>query len=165
MFRFEAMWLQEERCVEVVKNSWKEGMGRACADLMTNVGHCGAALSMWSDKEFGNIPKEVVKCKNELARLQPALQTTDNIQAAQSSENKIAVFFRKKDVFWLQLSWVSWMREGDMNSKFFHRVAPGRKKWNFIEEVVDGAGVVHMDEWEIQEGFCRHFSELFMAKS
>lgn len=57
------------------------------------------------------------------------------------------------------------MGEGDQYLRFFHRVASGRKKRNYIEEIVDGARVVQIDEWEIWPVFTEFFLELFMANS
>lgn len=43
---------------------------------------------------------------------------------------------------------MNWMKEGDRNTKFFHRVASGRKIRNHVDEF----GVVHTNEKDIYKG-------------
>lgn len=57
------------------------------------------------------------------------------------------------------------MREGDRNTKFFHRVANGRKRRNQIEAIEDEYGVIQEEEEDIQKVFVNYFSGLFTAKS
>lgn len=68
LYRFEVMWVQERKCEEIIKEVWRDNFRCSTADLMANV-KWWATLCRWSDKEFGNIPKEVVKLNNELSRL------------------------------------------------------------------------------------------------
>lgn len=78
-------------------------------------------------------PERAEKCKDELDHLHSAPQTAATMMESKSLENKILALSRKEEVFWLQQSMVSWMRKGDRNSKFFHRVAGGRRKRNTIK--------------------------------
>ena len=42
----------------------------------------------------------------------------------------------KEEVQWRQKSRVKWIKEGDCNSKFFHRVATGRRSRKFIKSLI-----------------------------
>lgn len=97
--------------------------------------------------------------------LQSAVQTVEMTMETRSMENRVSALIRKEEVFWLQSPRISWMREGDRNSKFFHRVANRRRKINTIKFVVDEFKVVHMEEEEdIQKVFVGYFSKLFTTK-
>lgn len=40
---------------------------------------------------------------------------------------------------WRQKSRVLWLKEGDNNTKFFHKMANSNRRWNFMEKLeVDG---------------------------
>lgn len=135
LYRFENMWLQKQECENIVSNTWRSGPTPPA--LVRGISACSDALSVWSSKTFGNLPREIKKAKKELDRLQQGPQTQAIIEASRSLENRIAALLRKEEVFWLQHFRVSWMREGDRNTKFFHRVASGRKRRNWIEEIED----------------------------
>lgn len=122
-------------------------------------------LATWNDKQFKDIPKEISKCKIELNRLQSSPRTVEAIQASRSLENIISALLRKEEVFWLQCSRVSWMREGDMNTKFFHKIASGRRRRNQIDVIVDEFGVTWKEEEDIQRVFVDYFLGLFTAES
>lgn len=84
--------------------------------------------------------------------------------STRSMENIISALVRIEEVYGLQRSTVNWMREGDRNSKFFHRVANGRRKRNMILSIIDEVIVEHKEEEDIQRVFVGHFSKIFKTK-
>lgn len=61
-FRFEAAWLEEDRCKEIVKEAWKDslgddGSGRVMEALSRVVGD----LSSWSSNVLGDLEKTAKK--------------------------------------------------------------------------------------------------------
>lgn len=79
-------------------------------------------------------------------------------------ENRLDSLLRKEELFWLQMSRVSWMGEGDANTIFFHKIANGRKKLNTIIVVRNGVGVWCKKEEEIQKAFLDYYTGLFTTK-
>jgi mannosylglycoprotein endo-beta-mannosidase len=47
----------------------------------------------------------------------------------------------QRGLYWKQRAHVTWLKEGDRNTKFFHSVASGRKKKNRIKVVRREDGV------------------------
>lgn len=45
-----------------------------------------------------------------------------------------------KEIKWKQKAKVQWLREGDKNTKFFHRIASSRRNTNFIHNLVEENG-------------------------
>lgn len=56
------------------------------------------------------------------------------------------------------------MREGDSNTKNFHRIASGRKKRNTIVAIRDSGGVIRKKEEEIQKTFVDYYTGLFTSR-
>ncbi|RVW35211.1 putative vesicle-associated membrane protein 726 [Vitis vinifera] len=67
----------------------------------------------------------------------------------------------KKEVFWRQKSIINWIKEGDCNSKFFHKVANDRRNRKFIKSLVLEDGVVLDNIESILEEIKCHFGKLF----
>ncbi|KAK5772722.1 hypothetical protein PVK06_049016 [Gossypium arboreum] len=52
----------------------------------------------------------------------------------------INIEVNKKELFWEQLARVNWLKNGDRNTKFFHKVAVGRQHRNRIHRLKTEAG-------------------------
>jgi hypothetical protein len=69
----------------------------------------------------------------------------------------------QEEIFWKQRAKTFWMRDGDMNSKFFHAAATSRKQRNKITKLLSDDNI----EVNTQEGLCTlgvyYFSALFKA--
>ena len=65
-----------------------------------------------------------------------------------------------EEVFWRQKSRILWLKEGDNNTKFFHKMANSQRRCNYMDKVeVDGA--VYEDESEIREQVVHFYESLY----
>jgi len=65
-------------------------------------------------------------------------------------KEKINLFLIQEDTFWKQRAKTFWIRDGDMNTKFFHAAATSRKQKNKITKLFNDEDV----EISSQEGLC-----------
>ncbi|KAK2636468.1 hypothetical protein Ddye_031260 [Dipteronia dyeriana] len=63
---------------------------------------------------------------------------------------------RKEEQMWRQKSRVKWLKEGDMNSRFFHCMENGRRRSNHIGDI-HFDGVRYVDPPRIMDGVFRFF--------
>ena len=67
----------------------------------------------------------------------------------------------KEEVQWRQKSRVKWIKEGDYNSKFFHRVAIGRRSRKFIKSLISERGETLSNIEVISEEIVNFFGNLY----
>ena len=64
-----------------------------------------------------------------------------------------------EETSWRQKSGEPWLKEGDKNTRFFHKTANARARINFLSKVKIN-GVTLTDEEDIKSGVCRAYQTL-----
>ncbi|GAV85133.1 hypothetical protein CFOL_v3_28571 [Cephalotus follicularis] len=63
--RFEAMWVKDMKCEEIMKESWHKGRDRPGAyGIITKIQRCRDNLSKWSRESVGSITNPIREKKN-----------------------------------------------------------------------------------------------------
>jgi hypothetical protein len=71
----------------------------------------------------------------------------------------------REEMMWLQRSRITWLREGDRNTKYFHRKAMWRAKKNKIKGLKKADGSWCTEEQELQGMADTFFKSLFLKDS
>ena len=69
----------------------------------------------------------------------------------------------KEEVQWRQKSKVKWIKEGDCNSKFFHRMTTRRRNKKFIKSLISERGETLSNIKVISEEIVNFFGKLFQT--
>ena len=78
-FRFEAVWLKDERCEGVIKKAWSDRtMGEPVDKLIRKVDACRSSLQTWSRTSFGNIRRLLIQKKKQLAQAEAMSMAGDH---------------------------------------------------------------------------------------
>lgn len=70
LFRFEAMWLRDESCAEIIGYAWENA-----GDLCSKIAHTSRHLSAWGRNKFGDIMAEIESCRNKMEQLMGDIQS------------------------------------------------------------------------------------------
>jgi hypothetical protein len=97
-----------------------------------------STLQSWSKKRFGNILRELDKSRNRLEALK--IENADQREIRQATDQMNELLY-KEEMLWLQRSSVTWLKEGDRNTKCFHQKAVWRARRNKIKRLKDNEGV------------------------
>lgn len=78
---------------------------------------------------------------------------------------QMEVVWEREEKFWAQKSKISWLKDGDRNTKFFHSSTIRRRKRNKVVKIRNGAGEWLERENEIAAQFGSFYRNLFTVGS
>ena len=142
------MWLKPEGFLDKVKSWWENYhfQGTLSYILAKKLTTLKTDLKKWNETDFGNI---IVK-KQQLW----ALDVKEDIQPLSEEEKLDQATFHVdlekaallEEISWRQKSKVLFLKEGDSNTRFFHRMANSNRRNNCIENLmIDGAMPTNQD--------------------
>eukprot|EP00261_Vitis_vinifera_P033865 XP_019075108.1 PREDICTED: uncharacterized protein LOC109122518 [Vitis vinifera] len=164
-FRFENMWLKVDGFSDLLRGWWQEieVRGRASVRLATKMKVLKQKIKVWNREVFGRL--EV----NKNSALQQ-VEFWDGVERERSlSEGETELKKEAKESFkkwvlleethWRQLSKELWLKEGDRNTGFFHRMANAHRRNNSLERMKIN-GVWLTEEKEMREGIVSAFQQV-----
>jgi hypothetical protein len=129
-FRFEAAWLQEEDCVEVVEKAWNSAFEEGKCSVVEAVKHVGAKLWLWDKEVLGELKNRIKKAKKAPEQCRKGPITQQNVSREQVLRFKLSRLEDQHNTFWQQRAHANWLKFGDRNTGYFHVVASERCKTN-----------------------------------
>ena len=144
------MWLKAEGFLDKVKWENYHFQGTPSYILAKKLTALKSDLKKWNETDFGNI---TVK-KQQLWSKLNALDVKEDIQPLSEEEKLDQASFRAdlekaallEEISWRQKSKVLFLKEGDSNTRFFHRMANSNRRNNCIENLmIDGAVTTNQD--------------------
>ncbi|KAI5334024.1 hypothetical protein L3X38_024157 [Prunus dulcis] len=165
-FRFESMWTQHEDCESIIANAWNTSftgmlMYQVCEKIKTT----RIQLMQWQRSMFGTTKTEIQRVRSQL----------DVVWRQPNSENTTATYhllmsqldslLSREQAFWKQRSKVSWLKEGDRNTRFFHQRARNRKQRNYVKGLRNNTGRWREDEHGLQYVVLDYFTHLFTSSA
>ncbi|RVW45034.1 Transposon TX1 uncharacterized 149 kDa protein [Vitis vinifera] len=163
-FRFENMWLKVEGFLDLIRSWWREieVRGTASYRLAAKTKELKQKLKVWNREVFGNLEG------NKRAALQQvdywdgveserslSLEETELKKEAKESYKKWVML---EESHWRQLSREVWLKEGDKNTRFFHRMANAHRNNNTLDKVkIDGVWLE--EDQEVREGIANAFHQ------
>ncbi|RVW56511.1 putative ribonuclease H protein [Vitis vinifera] len=111
-------------------------------------GASGGILIIWDSK---NLRREEVE-----GGLNP-----DLLSQRASRKGELEELILREEIHWRQKAKVKWVKEGDCNSKFYHKVANGRRNRKYIKELENERGLVLKNAESITEEILHYFEKLY----
>eukprot|EP00253_Pinus_taeda_P008595 PITA_08595 len=121
-------------------------------------------IKRWNKQTFGNIFKEKEKILQDLKNIQQRLilegRTEELTLKEQEKEGKLLEREQQEEVLWRQKSRIRWLKEGEKNTRFFHRTTVQRRMHNQIAQVTNAQGEKLETQEEIEKEFLHYFKEI-----
>ena len=122
-------------------------------------------LKEWNKTVFGDLRERKSAIIFEIERLSTFRTRREfkprSICFEDSEKEKLGDILIKEEVHGRQSSRIKWIKEGDSNFKFFHRVANGRRKRKFINSLMSEEGENLRSSDDISEEIMNFFGKLY----
>ena len=115
---------------------------------------------MWSTEKFGHATKELEQLRGELELLEQA-DPISNREAILKTKQELDELLYREEMMWLQRSRILWLKEGDRNTKYFHRKAMWRARKNNIRKLRQDDGTWCTDQNTMKGMAINYFEQLF----
>ena len=144
-FRFKNIWLQAEGFVEQVKRWWDSYYveGNLSYVMAYKLKALKSDLKKWNVEVFRDIERHKKELEEELGELDRIGEdrelTAEEIIKRNECSHKLERTLFQEEVSWRQKSRALWLKEGDRNTGYFHRVTNSHRRTNIMAVMmVDG---------------------------
>ncbi|GAU35453.1 hypothetical protein TSUD_364090 [Trifolium subterraneum] len=142
-FRFENSLLREPDLEEVVLDGWGVHENIQVVD---RVARCANRLQSWGRKKKVKFKEEIDECVREMEVLSGNNGEVGGRRYQEIHDRHVVLMVQEED-YWKQWAKMHWLKEGDMNTSFFHKSATARSKKKNVGKLVDEGGIeVHTQE-------------------
>jgi hypothetical protein len=163
--RYEIMWERDDSLPDEIQMAWQGGkVVHHLGDVAANLSGVMRALNSWSKVKFGAITSELNKLKKRLEELSLQAQLASSVEVNDVRQRMDELLYRE-EMMWLQRSRIAWLREGDRNTKYFHRKAAARSRKNKVKQLRKDDGHTTEDINEMAQMVTSFFKTLYEADS
>jgi hypothetical protein len=159
--RYKIMWEREQSLPEEVLSAWIAGTQvHDLGDVARNLKKVMSCLMSWSREKFGAVSQELEKLRKGLEELAGRNNLLDKKEEEKTRQHMDELLYRG-EMMWLQMSHISWLKEGDHNMKYFHCKAVARAKNNKIMRLATKDGQTTKDRKTMQAMAMSFFKNLY----
>jgi len=114
--------------------------------LQKSLKHIKFILKEWNQKDFGNILEEKQSVEIKILELNKALINDGFDKAKSEQADKCHLVWKnlckQEEIFWRQKSRIQWLKEGERNTRFFHKSTMANRAHNRISMIKDEGGEI-----------------------
>ena len=161
-FRFLNYLTKHPSFLEVVTDAWflAGSVSVNLASLCWKLKYIKRSLKMLNKENYSNIQQRVQETYGLLqhAQVQALTDPTTQTFAEEHALNLKWQFLRQiEECFFQQKSRITWLREGDLNTAYFHRVCQARDSYNAVRSFLLQSGIIITDPLEMSAHAVSHF--------
>ena len=165
-FRFENMWLKSDGFADRVDSWWNHHSFSGIPSYLfaKKLKALKEDIIQWNRQEFGNVGHR----KKELLGALELLDAKERVLGLTEMERNEKFEVRSQVEHLLSLEEISWrqksrmlcIKEGDNNTKFFHKMANSHRRYNYLS-VLEADGVIYEDEVEVAAQVVQFYKTLY----
>lgn len=164
-FKFEAHWLQQNECDDVVKEAWStEVIGFPMFQVTRKIKFTRLKLDAWQKTKFHGRQLEMLGIRERLEVLLGAGISEAIVTEKKDLSVRLQKILSEEETFWRQRAKVMWLKDGDRNIGYFHRKASNRKRKNHIKGLYDSSGKWVEEDDDMERVVSSYFKCMFTAE-
>ena len=121
-------------------------------------------IKEWNTTEFGNIFKDKHNIEDQLSEIHKdwasGINKENSIEQERILMQKWHLRSQQEELLWKEKSRIQWLKEGERNTKFFHRSTMDYRGENKILKLTNAAGEVTKNHNEISSLLTTHFKKI-----
>ncbi|XP_027156752.1 uncharacterized protein LOC113757854 [Coffea eugenioides] len=130
--------------------------------VIRKIRNCSIELLKWRNNFQANSRTRINELKQELERIRNS--GLDNRKGELNDLKKqLADAYKEEETFWSQKARISWLREGDKNTKYFHSYVKGRRVSNRLNRLQREDGSWTANDDEVVTKLSDYVKELFTS--
>ena len=164
-FRFENMWLRVEGFKDFLK-SWWDGdsfSGSSSFILAAKLKALKSKLKEWNKDVFRRVEARKDLALDQVvywdAEEKTSTLSLEELEARKEATEDYKKWFLLEEISWWQKFREVWLKRGDRNMRFFHKMANAHRRRNNVDRIKINS-VWLLEENEIKEGVVRAFLSL-----
>jgi hypothetical protein len=166
-FRLEQFWLSHPDFQQKVHTWWREAAvpyGSKMYRFQQKLKNFKQKLKTWNKHTFGNIFEAQKKLMDQMGIVQSQIREqgiSEDLKAQEAAiSQKLEERKSQEEILWRQKSRIQWLKEGDRNTKFFHRSTIQRRHTNHITQLIsDNGKIIHSHE-DLEEELVAYYQNL-----
>eukprot|EP00253_Pinus_taeda_P008568 PITA_08568 len=166
-FRFEKFWIEHPNFLTMVGKWWAEPLveeGSKMFNLQKRLKNIKLKLKDWNKTVFGNIFQEKATIEKKLEQIHKDGIAGRRDEDSYAQEKELTQQWhtrcKQEETLWKQKLRVLWLKEGEQNTKFFHRSAMDYRNANKILELKSSEGGILRNHKDISDLLSNHFSNI-----
>ncbi|WMV21816.1 hypothetical protein MTR67_015201 [Solanum verrucosum] len=165
-FKFETLWLEVEGFKEKVREWWESFNvnGRPGYILAEKLKMLKAKLKEWSKTNKGNWKQRKEDILSQISSWETIQEQRPLTDDEMIQKTHLGMEFeevaKQEEIAWKQRSRIQWLKQGDKNTKFFHRIATTHKRFNSMEQL-EVEGEITKDQIRIKEAAQEFYKNLY----
>ncbi|KAH1113428.1 hypothetical protein J1N35_006806 [Gossypium stocksii] len=162
-FKFFNAWLSNKDCPNLIKKEW-EGVGGRKGSIFEKLRKLKSALRKWNGENRNIVEKIIMEIEKRIQLLDVESKKQELTELEMEELRRLNLEFgetmRFKESIWKQKSRMSWLKEGDFNSAFFHRAMEFKAKRKMVNKMKFG-NHWYSDPMALKEKLVNYFSDHF----
>jgi hypothetical protein len=142
-FRFEQFWLNHPDFQAKIQDWWRQAEvthGSKMFRFQQKLKNLKQLIKTWNKQTFGNIFDSQRQLSEQMKTIQTQIRLqglTDELKSQEAiTAQQLEARKAQEEILWKQKSRIQWLKEGDRNTKFFHRSVMQRRHSNRITHLI-----------------------------